>query len=348
MKTGYLAACALMAAPLLALLPAVVSAGPADTGPINSVISGDITGTHDPVIIRQGSTYYVLGTGSGGSTSGKTITLRTSPDLIHWTGHEPLFTLPAWVKEAVPGARDMWAPDIAFFNGRYYLYYAVSTFGSNRSAIGLFTSPTLDPASPDYKWTDHGMVVASTTASDFNAIDANHFIDRSGGHWLTLGSFWTGIKLFRLNPATGKLLNPEEKPLSIARRRAPADAPAPIEAPFLISHGAYYYLFASYEYCCKGAQSNYYIVVGRSKQVRGPFVGKDGSRMMDGEGTLLLRGDQRRDAKFRGPGHNGFLHDADGKDYLVYHAYDTTSKGAPTLRISPVAWDTDGWPSLAE
>ncbi len=313
------------------------------TGPINSILTGEITGTHDPVIMREGETYYVYSTGS--DTPGSAVLVRTSPDLIHWTKRGHVFDkMPGWATKAVPGVEGMWAPDIAKVGGRYLLYYSLSTFGSNRSAIGLATSAALDPKAPNYGWRDEGLVVMSTPESDFNAIDPNHVIDREGRHWLSLGSFWTGIKLFELDPKTGKLLRPAAKPFSLARRRAPAGGPAPAEAPFIVSRGGDYYLFVSYDYCCKGANSTYYTVVGRSKNIKGPYVGKDGSRLMDGEGTIFLRADLQEKQRFRGPGHNGFLHDKDGKDYVVYHAYDKESKGVPTLRVSPVRWTADGWP----
>lgn len=337
----------IMAAAALAVAAPAI-AGPADTGPINSVITGDLVPTHDPVLVREGKTYYVFGTGMPGAT-GQYILSRTSPDLIHWTAQGPLFTkIPDWALQAVPGTKEMWAPDISFFGGQYHLYYAVSTFGSNRSAIGLFTTPTLDPKAAGYGWKDEGMVVLSTASDDFNAIDPNHVIDRDGRHWLSLGSFWTGIKLFELNPKTGKLLDAKAKPYSLARRHAPAGGPAPVEAPFIVDHAGYYYLFVSYDYCCKGVNSTYYTVVGRSKDVRGPYLGKDGSKLMDGEGTIVLRADLQEQERFRGPGHSGFLHDTDGKDYLVYHAYDKTKNGASTLRISPVRWTADGWPEAVQ
>jgi arabinan endo-1,5-alpha-L-arabinosidase len=313
------------------------------SGPINSVLSGDITGVHDPVIIREGGTYYVYSTGS--DKPGSAVLVRTSPDLVKWTKRGHVFEkMPDWTTKAVPGAEGMWAPDIAYVGGRYLLYYSLSTFGSNRSAIGLATSPTLDPKAPNYGWRDEGLVVMSTPASDFNAIDPNHVIDREGRHWLSLGSFWTGIKLFELNPKTGKLLRPSAKPFSLARRRAPAGGPAPVEAPFIIGRGGYYYLFVSYDYCCKGANSTYYTVVGRSKAIQGPYLGKDGSRLMDGEGTIFLRADLQEKQRFRGPGHPGYLKDVGGKEYIVYHAYDKENKGVPTLRITPVRWTADGWP----
>ena len=326
----------------------IAKSSPVSTGPINSVIAGDIVPVHDPVLVKEKSTYYVFSTGIGPDTH-DTIAVRTSPDLIHWTAKGGLFDkLPGWAPKAVPGTRGMWAPDMSYWNGQWHLYYAVSTFGSNRSAVGLFTSPTLDPTSPSYRWTDQGQVVLSTQADDFNAIDPNHVIDDQGRHWLALGSFWTGLKLFRLNPQTGKLLDPAAKPYAIARRPAPAGAPDPVEAPFIVRHGGYYFLFASYDYCCKGVNSTYYTVVGRSREITGPYLGRDGSSMLNGGGTTVLRGDLQEEERFRGPGHNGFLHDTDRKDYIVYHAYDKQNHGVPTLRISPIRWTADGWPEAVQ
>ena len=241
-----------------AALIAIASAAPAQdaaappSGTLNSRLSGDLVPTHDPVIIREGNVYHVFSTGHGD----RLIETRSSPDLVHWTLGDPVFrTLPDWASRAIPGAGGIWAPDISHVNGRYRLYYSVSTFGSNRSAIGLATSPTLDPKAKNFGWRDEGPVVQSTPDDDFNAIDPNFIVDRDGRHWLALGSFWTGIKLFELNPKTGKLKDPAAKPYSIARRPAPTGAPAPVEAPFLFDHGGYYWLMVSYDYCCKGVNS---------------------------------------------------------------------------------------------
>ncbi len=333
----------------LALAGAAPAPAPRDTADaasaaLNPRLTGDLTPTHDPVMIREGDTYYVFSTGSDG---GRMIRVKTSKDLVHWTAAGAVLDgLPAWVAQAVPGARDTWAPDIAFVNGRYRLYYAVSTFGSNRSAIGLATSATLDPKAPGYGWRDEGLVVQSTEASDFNAIDANFVVDREGRHWLSLGSFWTGLKLFELDRKTGKPLDPA-KPIPIARRLVPAGAPDPIEAPFIIDRGGYYWLIASYDYCCKGNASTYYTVIGRSKDIAGPYLGKDGSAMMQGGGTILLRADLPEKARFRGPGHAGVMHDR-GADYIVYHAYDKDKNGTPTLRIARLRWGADGWPKAED
>ncbi|MGN8001129.1 arabinan endo-1,5-alpha-L-arabinosidase [Sphingomonas sp. 22176] len=318
---------------------AQVTTAPGTT--INAQLTGDLVPTHDPVIAREGDTYHVFSTGHGN----RLVETRTSKDLIHWTAGPPVFTtMPDWATKAVPGAGGMWAPDISFAGGRWRLYYSVSTFGSNRSAIGLATNATLDPRSPSFKWRDEGLVVQSFPSDDFNAIDPNFVTDAHGQHWLTLGSFWSGIKLFKLDSTTGKPADAKTKPYSLARRPAPAGGPAPVEAPFIVPHGGFYYLLVSYDYCCKGVNSTYYTVIGRAEKITGPYLGKDGSKLMEGGGTIFLRADLQEQQRFRGPGHPGWLHDKDGHDYVVYHAYDREKDGAPTLRIASVRWGTDGWP----
>jgi len=307
---------------------------------------GDASPVHDPVLIREGGTYHLFSTGIGGDGGQGLISARTSTDLATWRrSPAPFARMPEWAARAIPGARNLWAPDISYVNGRYRLYYSVSTFGSNRSAIGLATSPTLDPAKPGYGWRDEGMVVESRPADDFNAIDPNFFADGDGRHWLALGSFWTGLKLFELDPRTGKPLRPGAKPVAIASRPVPQGAPSIVEAPFLFEHGGWHWLIASYDYCCKGVNSTYYTVIGRSKSVTGPYLGRDGSSMLAGGGTILLRADLQEKERFRGPGHAGHMRDADGTDVIVFHAYDRQNKGAPTLRVAKLRWGADGWPT---
>jgi len=135
-------------------------------------LEGDLR-VHDPVIMKEGDTYYIFSTG-GGRRSG-IIPVRRSKDLYNWTLCGHVFDkLPEWATNEIEGTRGAWAPDISYYNGKYHLYYSVSTFGKNNSAIGLVTNKTLDPNSPEYKWEDRGMVVRSTQGKDdWNAIDAN-------------------------------------------------------------------------------------------------------------------------------------------------------------------------------
>jgi arabinan endo-1,5-alpha-L-arabinosidase len=334
---------------ILAVLAAVGSIQVYPEDPVALKLSGDFGGTHDPSIAREGNRYYVFATGF--APGGGQFAIRCSDNLTDWKRCGKVFDkVPDWIHELSPKTRDLWAPDVSFFNGKYHLYYAFSTFGSNVSGIALATNETLDPENPKYHWQDEGLVLQSTTSDDFNAIDPNIVLDKKGVPWLSLGSFWTGIKLRRLDAATGKLTNADQQTYSLATRQKPAHAePAPpglpanwqaIEAPFIVRHGAYYYLFVSFDLCCRGTHSTYRTMVGRSKHVTGPYMDATGKLMPEGGGTQLLAAN----ARWLGPGGESVLQRPEG-DIIVFHAYDAVT-GKPALQISTLTWK-HGWPHAA-
>lgn len=294
---------------------------------------------HDPVIIRQDSTYYIFCTGQG-------ITSFSSPDMIHWKQLQPVFNkAPKWAVDAIPSFKGhIWAPDISFHNGQYYLYYAVSAFGKNTSCIGLVTNKTLNPASGNFKWIDHGKLIQSVPGRDmWNAIDPNLVMDEKKIPWLSFGSFWNGMKLVKLDSSLTAIAQPEEWYTIAARKRDfilpdSVAGDAAVEAPFIYRHRKYYYLFVSFDYCCRGEKSTYKMMVGRSENVMGPYADRDGVPMNLGGGSTVLEGDKF----WHGVGHNavaGF----DGTDYLVFHAYDAADSGKSKLRIEKITWLNE-WP----
>jgi arabinan endo-1,5-alpha-L-arabinosidase len=308
---------------------------------INPKMNGSISPVHDPSAIRQGDTYYVFSTNLGGG-AGAQIPWRTSKDLLTWDKGGYIFSdIPEWATAAVPGTGGIWAPDVSFYSGKFWLYYACSTFGKNRSAIGLATNVTLDPKSPDFRWQDQGLVFESEESDDFNAIDPNHVVDKNGRRWLAFGSFWGGLKMIELDPATGKPHPTNKQMFTLAKR--PTDNPLndAIEAAFVIERNGFYYLFCAFDFCCRGADSNYYTVVGRSPSITGPYGDANRFAMSTGNGTVVLKHDPA--TRWRGPGGASILRDG-AQDYIVYHAYDARRDGAPTLRIAPLVWSADGWP----
>lgn len=312
-------------------------------------LSGDYAGAHDPSIGRDGSLYVIFTTGR--APGGGQFALRCSSDLMQWKLCGHVFdTVPNWIRSASPKTKDLWAPDISYFRGQFHLYYAYSSFGSNVSGIALATNETLDPASPKYHWKDEGLVLQSSAADDYNAIDPNIVLDEAGQPWLSFGSFWSGIKMRRIDPATGKLSTADAKIYSLAARRRPENPETAkpglpfdwqaIEAPFIVRHSGYYYLFVSFDLCCRGTASTYRTMVGRSRSVTGPYQDSEGRPMLDGGGTLLLAANRR----WLGPGGQSVLQRPEG-DVLVFHAYDA-STGRPSLQISTLTWK-DGWPHAA-
>lgn len=297
-------------------------------------------GVHDPVMIKQGDTYYLYCTGWG-------ITVYSTKDLKEWKKEERVFAKPPqWAQETVTDfSGHIWAPDISLYDGKYYLYYSISSFAKNTSAIGLATNVTLDPEDPDYKWEDQGKIVQSVPNRDmWNAIDPNIIVDEEGYPWMAFGSFWDGMKAVKLIPNRTEVAEPQVWKTIARRERSfelddknPGDAA--IEAPFIFKKDTSYYLFVSWDYCCRGKESTYKVVVGRSSNPLGPFYDKDGKAMNEGGGTLVVEGNER----WAGAGHNS-AYTFDGKDYLVFHGYDMNADGHAKLIIKEMEWTKDGWP----
>lgn len=309
-------------------------------------LSGNL-GVHDPAVIKESDTYYLFST--GGRPGRGFVPVRCSNDLRNWEFCGYVFdNIPDWAKEEIPGTKGIWAPDISRYNGKYHLYYSISTFGKNNSAIGLAVNKTLDPSSPDYEWVDKGMVVRSKRGEDdWNAIDANLVIEDKNNVWLCWGSFWSGIKMRRVNPETGKLSEKDTTLYSLGSRPREGEPQIPpvegaVEAPYIISHNGYWYLFVSFDLCCRGTESTYKVVVGRSEKVTGPYYDKEGKSMTEGGGTIILKATTEN---WRGPGHPAVLRDETG-DYLFCHAYHGET-GRPRLKISTIKWE-NGWPVVAE
>lgn len=300
---------------------------------------------HDPVMAKEDGVYHIFATGMG-------IQRMTSKDRKNWQVKAmPVITvIPKWTRDSVPGFdKHVWAPDIIRWHNKWWLAYSCSTFGKNGSAIGLLSAAKLD--SPI--WNDEGCIVASRENRDnWNAIDPNFVIDDNDTPWMVWGSFWDGIQIVRLD--TTMHVAKGEKPRTLARRYAPGTTTAEpnptsahagtnaIEAPFVMKHQGYYYLFVSWDYCCRGSKSNYRVAVGRSKNVDGPYLDKRSNDMLNGGGTVLLEGDKKQ---YEATGHCA-AYSIDGKDIFICHGYSTEMKGAPVLIQREIRWTDDGWPEL--
>ena len=330
---------------LVALFVSATQEVLAQNRPSHIPFTTDTPMVHDPVMAYEDSTYYIFATGIG-------IQQMTSKDRKMWTvSPEPVMSvIPKWTRDSVPGFRHhVWAPDVIQWHGRWWLAYSCSTFGKNGSAIGLLSTHKLDSKI----WDDEGCIVTSKENIDnWNAIDPNFVIDENDQPWLVWGSFWNGIQLARLE--TTMHIPSGELPRTIARRYAPGFEPSEpnpkskfagtnaIEAPFIFKHGEYYYLFVSWDYCCRGAKCNYRVAVGRSKNVAGPYIDRNGKDMAIGGGNLFIEGDKKA---FEAAGHCAAYH-IDGEDIFICHGYSIAHKGASILIQRPITWTADGWPTL--
>jgi arabinan endo-1,5-alpha-L-arabinosidase len=301
-------------------------------GDARAALTGSV-GTHDPsTIIKDGFRYYDYSTGVG-------VSMKFSDDLIRWSNGTRVFASPpSWTTAAVPGfVSTMWAPDIIKVGSEYRLYYSVSTFGSQVSAIGLATNTTLNPSGAGYAWVDKGPVIQSQNGSAYNTIDPSVFLDDNNRMWMTFGSYWNGIYITEFDPMTGLRITPTSQTVRIAQNVPTTQ----IEASALEKHDGHYYLFVDWGVCCQGVDSTYNIRVGRSKTVTGPFLDRNGVAMAKGGGTLLLG----TESNFIGPGHFG-LFEENGINYMSYHYYDGNARGISKLNIRQLGWTPDAWPVL--
>jgi arabinan endo-1,5-alpha-L-arabinosidase len=285
---------------------------------------------HDPsTIVREGDNYWMFATGNG-------IPSFSSTNLHDWRPGPPVMPdMPDWVHEVVPDQRGhYWAPDIIRVGNRWLLFYSVSSFGKNTSAIALASNASLDPTHANFGWRDEGIIIRTRQTNNFNAIDPAVFQDADQRLWLAFGSYWSGLKLIELDPATGKRIA-ENSPLhSLA-------ANDNIEAAFIHRRGTNYSLFLNWGVCCRGTNSTYEIRVGRSSAVTGPYLDRDGKGLLAGGGTLVLS----TEGRFIGPGHAGIVSDG-SQEWFSFHYYNANNRGRPALGLRKLQWDDAGWPRV--
>jgi arabinan endo-1,5-alpha-L-arabinosidase len=270
---------------------------------------------HDPSTVMQcNRKFYTYGTGSGSLVSDD-----------GWT----------WRRGAALPRRGM-APDAIHIGDRYYVYVSANIGAQPKAAINMISSKSLDPESPDYMWEEGGVVASSDGVEDCNAIDPGVLLDPNDGRlWLVYGSYFGYIRLVELNPKTGLRIDPNDKPKDLAIN---------CEAAVLIFHDGWYYLLATHGSCCRGADSNYNIRVGRSRKVTGPYLDHTGLDMIQGGGTLLVGSAGR----VIGPGHFGLIDAGDGvQKFSLHYEADLDRGGASVLDIRPLLWK-DGWPLAGE
>lgn len=286
---------------------------------------------HDPsTVVRERGDAWCFSTGPGIGV--------LKQDGNEWRHVGPVFprgSQPDWHEEKIPGNRGhLWAPDVIEIGDRWCVYYSVSTFGKNTSAIGMASRKTLGPGTEDEPWEDLGVIITSGPGDRFNAIDPALIAD-GRRLWMSFGSFWDGIMLVELDAKTGLRKDPEPPPVKLASYPE-------IEAPFIHKQDGWYYLFVNWGKCCRGVESTYEIRVGRSKSIEGPYEDREGTPMVQGGGTQVLASRDR----FIGPGHAS-IYEKGRRQWLVHHYYDGEDHGKSKLRLVPLEWE-DGWPVVKE
>ena len=282
--------------------------------------------TPDPSVVQApDGAFYAYGTGG---------TCRKSYDLVHWEDMGIALQRPTW-NDSVridkngkqhPMRFSLWALDVSRVGKKYLVHYASAYWGNEtRTGLGVAegTSPT--------EFTDCGKMFCSTEIGVQNSIDPCYVKDK-GKKYLIWGSF-RRLYMGRLTKDGKRIKNPSH---------LTQVAGTAFEGAMVYKRKGYYYLFASVGTCCEGAKSTYHTVVGRSKKLAGPYVDRQGGRMLDNHYETVIKGNDR----WKGPGHNSeIITDKEGDTWLLYHAYDALDpeKGRVML-LDKLLWDEEGWP----
>lgn len=282
--------------------------------------------TPDPSVVQApDGAFYAYGTGG---------TCRKSYDLVNWEDMGIALKRPTWNdsvrtdKEGKvhPMRFSLWALDVSRVGKKYLVHYASAYWGNEtRTGLGVAegTSPT--------EFTDCGKMFCSTEIGVQNSIDPCYVKDK-GKKYLIWGSF-RRLYMGRLTKDGKRIKNPSH---------LTQVAGTAFEGAMVYKRKGYYYLFASVGTCCEGAKSTYHTVVGRSKKLAGPYVDRQGGRMLGNHYETVIKGNDR----WKGPGHNSeIITDKEGDTWLLYHAYDALDpeKGRVML-LDKLLWDEEGWP----
>jgi beta-xylosidase len=278
------------------------------------------TSLPDPSVIRAGDGYFYL----FATEDIRNMPIYRSHDLTDWQFVGTAFTdqtRPQWNRKG-----NLWAPDINFTDGHYVLYYAKSEWGGEWTCgVGVATADH-----PQGPFTDHGALFISKDIGVQNSIDP-FFIEDGGHKYVFWGSFHGifGIEL----TADGLHVKPGEKPRQVAGTF--------MEATYIHKRGDYYYLFGSAGTCCEGARSTYRVTYGRSRNLFGPYVDKQGRALLDNHFDVLIH----KSDSVVGPGHNAeFVMDNEGADWIIYHGFSVQDPDAGRqVYMDRVDW-VDDWP----
>ncbi|CAM3399986.1 family 43 glycosylhydrolase [Occultella aeris] len=304
----------------------------------------------DPTIIRGHDGYWYAYATNGRRYDGdqkQNMMISRSDDLVNWEWVGPVFTpetIPTYDGKPADANRQFWAPEIAYLDGRYVLYYSyvVQAPGTPWRTVAAATAE--HPAGP---WTDTGEVVVGNETWEVrpgvteirNNIDPELVTTPDGTRYLYYGSVQGGVRVVKLS-ADGLRADGDPVQLTDAHR---------YEAPYVVHRDGYYYLFLSViGGCCAGAASGYPIMVGRSTEPTGPFLDRDGHTLNgpQGGGTPVLAPNGN---EFVSTGHNAVATDLSGQDWIVSHAlnrfdpYVAGTENARGLALTRLDW-IDGWP----
>ncbi|MGI8965993.1 MAG: family 43 glycosylhydrolase [Limisphaerales bacterium] len=284
----------------------------------NPVLSGDFP---DPSIVRVGEDFWATATSTEWAPL---FPILHSRDLVNWELAGHIFEKkPAW------SSQNYWAPEISYHEGKFYVYY-VGRQNETNGSLHIACATAKNAKGP---WTDHGSIIGQEEGSidPVTALDEKserYLIWKNDGNSRNLPTIIYAQKISEDGTKlTGKMKE-------LLRNDAPWEGNL-IEGPFVLKRGEWFYLFFSGNGCC-GRDCAYGLGVARSKNLLGPYEKNPDNPILAGN------------EKWKCPGHGSIVHDAQGRDFLLYHAYAATDfiyVGRQGL-LDEVKWEANNWPTI--
>jgi GH43 family beta-xylosidase len=285
----------------------------------------------DPFVLHHDGHYYAYGTGARALPNELRFEVLTSDDLIHWR------SLGGALQPLESAASDYWAPEVAFNEGKFYLYYSAG-IGDKGHQLRVAVSER-----PEGPFVDAGVIL---TGDDPFTIDASPFRDPKDGSWYLFYArdfldgerVGTALSVDRMTSMTSL----EGTPRTVLRASGDWQLYAKarmmygaeydwhtLEGPFVVAHENRYYCFYS-----GGAWTNpsYGVSYAVADHPLGPWTETSPSapRLLKTIPDHVI-----------GPGHNSVVTAPDGVNYLVYHAWDVAQTGR-RMCIDAIHWTPDG------
>jgi xylan 1,4-beta-xylosidase len=297
----------------------------------NPVMAGDYP---DPSVIRAGDDYWAMATTGGWAPH---FSIMHSSDLVNWRVVGSVFQKkPAWAKG------DFWAPEIIEDGGRYFVFYTARRDDGPRKR-GTLCVAVAKATAPVGPYTDYGPLVCQISErGNVGSIDAFFVRDESNDPYL----IWkadgndaepdqpTSIFAQRLSEDFRKLTGKRKEIL----RNTAAWEKHVTEGSYIIRRDGWFYHFYSGNACC-GRGCNYALGVARARKLLGPWEKNPAN-------PILAANDA-----WQCPGHGDLVKTPDGRDFLLYHAYnrrpEAFSIGREAL-LDEVKWNENGWPTINE
>ena len=275
----------------------------------------------DPSVIRANDGYFYL----YATEDIRNTPIHRSKNLVNWELVGTAFTNET--RPTFEPRGGLWAPDINEVNGKYHLFYSMSVWGGEWTCgIGVATADK-----PEGPFTDRGMLFRSNGIEVQNSIDP-FYIEEEGKKYLFWGSF-RGLYAIELSDDALSVKPGAEK------RQVAGTA---YEGVYIHKRNGYYYMFASIGSCCAGLNSTYTTVVGRSRDLFGPYLDKQGRSMMENHHEVVIG----KNEQFVGTGHNSeIVQDSKGQDWILYHAVSVANPKGRVLMLDQVRW-VNNWPTI--